>query len=67
MLHCVFSHPVSGADDFESQVMCTDLAACSRWSMDKLYKLPNVKGLHAGFRLGGLDAGAVLPPGRLRA
>jgi hypothetical protein len=34
---------ISGAGTFELQVVCTDLDAYSRWSMDTLFKLPNVK------------------------
>ena len=63
----VSCHYISGAGTFELQVMCTDLDAYSRWSMDKLFKLPNVKDLHTSFSLGEVKAGAALPLGHLRA
>jgi len=58
-------HYISGAGTFELQVMCTDLDAYSRWSMDTLFKLPNVKDLHTSFSLGEVKAGAALPLGHL--
>ena len=61
----VACHYISGAGTFELQVMCTDLDAYSRWSMDKLFKLPNVKDLHTSFSLGEVKAGAALPLGHL--
>ena len=54
-------HYISGAGTFELQVICTDLDAYSRWSMDTLFKLPNVKDLHTSFSLGEVKAGAALP------
>jgi DNA-binding Lrp family transcriptional regulator len=57
----VACHYISGAGTFELQVMCTDLDAYSRWSMDTLFKLPNVKDLHTSFSLGEVKAGAALP------
>jgi DNA-binding Lrp family transcriptional regulator len=57
----VACHYISGAGTFELQVVCTDLDAYSRWSMDTLFKLPNVKDLHTSFSLGEVKAGAVLP------
>ena len=54
-------HYISGAGTFELQVICTDLDAYSRWSMDTLFKLPNVKDLHTRFSLGEVKAGAALP------
>jgi DNA-binding Lrp family transcriptional regulator len=59
-------HYVSGAGTFELQVMCTDLDAYSRWTMDTLFKLPNVKDIHTSFSLGEVKAGAALPLGHLR-
>ncbi|MEO7855016.1 MAG: Lrp/AsnC family transcriptional regulator [Rubrivivax sp.] len=59
-------HYISGAGTFELQVMCTDLDAYSRWSMDTLFKLPNVKDIHTSFSLGEVKAGAALPLGHLR-
>jgi DNA-binding Lrp family transcriptional regulator len=59
-------HYVSGAGTFELQVMCTDLDAYSRWTMDTLFKLPNVKDIHTSFSLGEVKAGAALPLKHLR-
>jgi DNA-binding Lrp family transcriptional regulator len=61
----VACHYISGAGTFELQVICTDLDAYSRWTMDKLFKLPNVKDLHTRFSLGEVKAGAALPLGHL--
>ena len=54
-------HYVSGAGTFELQVMATDLDAYSRFSVDTLLNLPNVKDIHTSFSLGEIKAGAVLP------
>jgi Lrp/AsnC family leucine-responsive transcriptional regulator len=59
-------HYISGAGTFELQVMLTDLDAYSRWAMDILFKLPNVKDLHTSFSLGEVKAGAALPLRHLR-
>jgi Lrp/AsnC family transcriptional regulator, leucine-responsive regulatory protein len=48
------------------QVLVTDLDAYSRWTMDTLFKLPNVKDLHTSFSLGEVKAGAALPLTHLR-
>jgi DNA-binding Lrp family transcriptional regulator len=61
----VACHYISGAGTFELQVLCTDLDAYSRWSMDTLFKLPNVKDIHTRFSLGEVKAGAALPLGHL--
>ncbi|MGM9490970.1 Lrp/AsnC family transcriptional regulator [Ideonella sp. YS5] len=58
-------HYISGAGTFELQVLVTDLDAYSRWTMDTLFKLPNVKDLHTSFSLGEVKAGAALPLGHL--
>jgi len=60
-------HYISGAGTFELQVLVTDLDAYSRWTMDTLFKLPNVKDLHTSFSLGEVKAGAALPLGHLRS
>lgn len=60
-------HYISGAGTFELHVMCTDLDAYARWSMDTLFKLPNVKDIHTSFSLGEVKAGAALPLGHLAA
>jgi Lrp/AsnC family leucine-responsive transcriptional regulator len=62
----VSCHYISGAGTFELQVLSTDLDAYSRWSMDTLFKLPNVKDIHTSFSLGEIKAGAALPLGHLR-
>jgi DNA-binding Lrp family transcriptional regulator len=54
-------HYISGAGTFELQVMATDLDAYSRFSVDTLLNLPNVKDIHTSFSLGEVKAGAVLP------
>ena len=63
----VACHYISGAGTFELQVLTTDLDAYSRWAMDTLFKLPNVKDTHTSFSLGEVKAGAALPLGHLRA
>ena len=60
-------HYISGAGTFELQVLVTDLDAYSRWTMDTLFKLPNVKDLHTSFSLGEVKAGAALPLSHLTA
>lgn len=62
----VACHYISGAGTFELHVMATDLDAYSRWSMDTLFKLPNVKDIHTSFSLGEVKAGAALPLGHLK-
>ena len=47
------------------QVVATDLDAYARWSMEALFKLPNVKDLHTSFSLGEVKAGGALPLGHL--
>jgi DNA-binding Lrp family transcriptional regulator len=59
-------HYISGAGTFELQVMVTDLDAFSRFSIETLLNLPNVKDLHTSFSLGEVKAGAALPLGHLR-
>ena len=63
----VSCHYISGAGTFELQVLTTDLDAYSRWAMDTLFKLPNVKDIHTIFSLGEVKAGAALPLGHLRS
>ncbi len=57
----VACHYISGAGTFELQVMATDLDAFSRFSINTLLKLPNVKDIHTSFSLGEVKAGAALP------
>ena len=59
-------HYISGAGTFELHVMSTDLEAYSRWALDVLFKLPNIKDLHTSFSLGEVKSGAALPLGHLR-
>lgn len=54
-------HYISGAGTFELQVMATDLDAFSRFSIDTLLHLPNVKDIHTSFSLGEVKAGGALP------
>lgn len=63
----VACHYISGAGTFELHVVTTDLDAYSRWAMETLYKLPNVKDMHTSFSLGEVKAGGVLPLGHLGA
>jgi Lrp/AsnC family leucine-responsive transcriptional regulator len=60
-------HYISGAGTFELQVMATDLDAFSRFSIDTLLHLPNVKDIHTSFSLGEVKAGAALPLAHLAA
>ena len=57
----VSCHYISGAGTFELQVVATDLDAYSRWSMETLFRLPNVKDMHTSFSLGDVKSGAALP------
>ena len=59
-------HYISGTGTFELQVMATDLDAFSRFSINTLLKLPNVKDLHTSFSLGEVKAGGALPLGHLK-
>ena len=54
-------HYISGAGTFELQVIVTDLAAFSQFSIKILFNLPNVKDIHTCFSLGDVKAGAALP------
>jgi len=59
-------HYISGAGTFELQVMATDLDAFSRFSIDTLLNLPNVKDVHTSFSLGEVKAGGGVPLQHLR-
>lgn len=59
-------HYISGAGTFELQVMATDLDAFSRFSIDTLLNLPNVKDIHTSFSLGEVKAGAAMPLSHLK-
>ena len=58
-------HYISGTGTFELQVMATDLDAFSRFSIDTLLNLPNVKDLHTSFSLGEVKSITALPLGHL--
>jgi len=60
-------HYISGAGTFELQVLVTDLDAYARWTMETLFRLPNIKDLHTSFSLGEVKSGAALPLGHLGA
>jgi Lrp/AsnC family leucine-responsive transcriptional regulator len=60
-------HYISGTGTFELQVMVTDLDAFSRFSINTLLKLPNVKDIHTSFSLGEVKAGGALPLTHLTA
>jgi hypothetical protein len=47
--------------------MATDLDAFSRFSIDTLLNLPNVKDIHTSFSLGEVKASGVLPLSHLKA
>ncbi len=59
-------HYISGAGTFELEVMATDLDAFSRFSIDTLLNLPNVKDIHTSFSLGEVKAAGALPLGHLK-
>lgn len=58
-------HYISGAGTFELQVASTDLDAFSRFSIDTLLNLPNVKDIHTSFSLGEVKSSSALPLGHL--
>jgi len=59
-------HYISGTGTFELQVLATDLDAFSRFSLDTLLHLPNVKDMHTSFSLGEVKSGGGVPLGHLR-
>jgi len=60
-------HYISGAGTFELQVLATDLDAFSRFTIDTLLNLPNVKDVHTSFSLGEVKAGGGVPLAHLQA
>lgn len=60
-------HYISGTGTFELQVVAQDLEAFSRFALQSLINLPNVKDLHTSFSLGEVKAGSALPLGHLQA
>lgn len=59
-------HYISGEGTFELQVLATDLDAFSRFSIETLLNLPNVKDMHTSFSLGEVKAGGALPLAHLK-
>jgi Lrp/AsnC family leucine-responsive transcriptional regulator len=58
-------HYISGTGTFELQVVAQDLDSFSRFALQSLINLPNVKDLHTSFSLGEVKASSVLPLGHL--
>ena len=61
----VACHYISGTGMFELQVVAQDLDAFSRFALNSLMNLPNVKDLHTSFSLGEVKASHSLPLGHL--
>lgn len=59
-------HYISGAGTFELQVVAQDLDGFSRFALQRLINLPNVKDLHTSFSLGEVKAAGALPLTHLR-
>ena len=58
-------HYISGTGTFELQVVAPDLEAFSKFALQSLINLPNVKDLHTSFSLGEVKASSALPLGHL--
>lgn len=58
-------HYISGTGTFELQVVAQDLDSFSRFALQSLINLPNVKDLHTSFSLGEVKASSTLPLGHL--
>jgi DNA-binding Lrp family transcriptional regulator len=54
-------HYISGTGTFELQVVAQDLDGFSRFALQHLMNLPNVKDLHTSFSLGEVKASRALP------
>ena len=61
----VSCHYISGTGTFELQVVAQDLEAFSKFALQNLINLPNVKDLHTSFSLGEVKASSSLPLGHL--
>jgi Lrp/AsnC family leucine-responsive transcriptional regulator len=59
-------HYISGTGTFELQVVAQDLDSFSRFALQSLINLPNVKDLHTSFSLGEVKASSTLPLGHLQ-
>ncbi|OOG54791.1 Lrp/AsnC family transcriptional regulator [Polaromonas sp. C04] len=60
-------HYISGTGTFELQVVTQDLDSFSRFALQSLINLPNVKDMHTSFSLGEVKARSALPLGHLSA
>jgi DNA-binding Lrp family transcriptional regulator len=58
-------HYISGTGTFELQVVAQDLDSFSRFALQNLINLPNVKDIHTSFSLGEVKSGGALPLGHL--
>jgi Lrp/AsnC family transcriptional regulator, leucine-responsive regulatory protein len=58
-------HYISGTGTFELQVVSQDLDSFSRFALQHLLNLPNVKDIHTSFSLGEVKASRSLPLGHL--
>ena len=65
MAEVVSCHYISGTGTFELQVVAQDLEAFSKFALNKLMNLPNVKDIHTSFSLGEVKASGALPLGHL--
>lgn len=54
-------HYISGTGTFELQVVAQDLDSFSRFALQHLMNLPNVKDLHTSFSLGDVKTAGALP------
>ncbi|MES2910532.1 MAG: Lrp/AsnC family transcriptional regulator [Pseudomonadota bacterium] len=63
----VSCHYISGNGTFELQVMAEDLEAFSKFALQKLINMPNVKDIHTSFSLGEVKASSALPLAHLSA
>ncbi|MCD8515435.1 MAG: Lrp/AsnC family transcriptional regulator [Burkholderiaceae bacterium] len=59
-------HYISGAGTFEIQVVVPDLDSFSRFALQRLINLPNVKDLHTSFSLGEVKTDTPLPLDHLK-
>ena len=62
----VACHYISGAGNFEMQVVARDLDVFSQFARKVLINLPNVKDLHTSFSLGQVKDSSALPLGQLK-
>ncbi len=61
----VSCHYISGTGTFELQVVAQDLEAFSKFALQSLINMPNVKDIHTSFSLGEVKASSALPLGHL--